>query len=352
MQTPHVSNPNHSSAFHQLWRITLDTNPEDCNLRCTMCEEHSPFSTFIEELYQKTGHRRRRMPFTTVQKVFEEASRLGVREIIPSTMGEPLLYKDFDQLLGMFSQYGIKCNLTTNGTFPKRSVVEWAALIVPVTSDIKISWNGATKATAEKVMLDLDFDQAVHNVREFVRIRDEYFNETGYYCRVTFQLTFMQNNMHELADMVKLAADLGVDRVKGHHLWAHFEQIQNLSFRNDAENIQQWNKYVEAAHQAAETHRRADGKKVLLEQITRLEPIEHQQVPYEYDCPFLGKELWVSPTGNISPCCAPDHLRQGLGDFGNINQSSLLEVLESPIYRELSQNYKNIPLCQTCNMRK
>ena len=27
------------------WRITFDTNPDDCNLHCIMCEDHSPFST-------------------------------------------------------------------------------------------------------------------------------------------------------------------------------------------------------------------------------------------------------------------------------------------------------------------
>jgi hypothetical protein len=26
------------------WRITFDTNPDTCNLRCIMCEEHSPHS--------------------------------------------------------------------------------------------------------------------------------------------------------------------------------------------------------------------------------------------------------------------------------------------------------------------
>jgi len=25
----------------ELWRVTIDTNPEDCNLKCIMCEEHS-----------------------------------------------------------------------------------------------------------------------------------------------------------------------------------------------------------------------------------------------------------------------------------------------------------------------
>ena len=80
-------------ANNKFWRITIDTNPEDCNLKCIMCEEHSPYSNFIEELYKETGVKRRRMPFDWVVDIFEQAHQLGVKEIIPSTMGEPLLYK-------------------------------------------------------------------------------------------------------------------------------------------------------------------------------------------------------------------------------------------------------------------
>lgn len=31
------------------WRITFDTNPDDCNLSCIMCEEHSIYSKSQEE---------------------------------------------------------------------------------------------------------------------------------------------------------------------------------------------------------------------------------------------------------------------------------------------------------------
>ena len=73
----------------------------------------------------------------------------------------------------------------------------------------KISWNGATAETSQKVMLKINFEEAVTRTwKEFIRIRDEHFAKTGYYCRVTFQLTFMQNNMHELADIVKLFHNL------------------------------------------------------------------------------------------------------------------------------------------------
>ncbi|WP_298393693.1 glycosyltransferase [Flavobacterium sp.] len=335
-----------------LWRVTIDTNPEDCNLKCIMCEEHSPYSNFIPTLFKETGVKRRRMDFETVKDIFRQSEQLGIKEIIPSTMGEPLLYKEFDKIFELSQKHNIKINLTTNGTFPKKSVLEWAKLIVPNTTDIKISWNGATKETSEKVMLGIDFDQAVSNVIEFIKYRDEYFKSTGYFCRVTFQLTFLENNMHELSDIIKLAAKLGVDRVKGHQLWAHFEEIKNLSMRASKENMAQWNNYVTQALDVQEKFRKPNGEKVILENIIPFQENEQTDVPEEYECPFLNKELWISATGTISPCCAPDNLRKSLGDFGTINNTSIKEVLESTNYKNLVENYKTIDLCKTCNMRK
>ncbi len=337
---------------HNLWRITLDTNPEDCNLKCIMCEEHSPYSDFIPTMYRETGVKRRRMSFEMVKDVFSQAKKLGVKEIIPSTMGEPLLYKDIEGIFELSEQLGIKINLTTNGTFPKYTVMEWAKRIIHNTTDVKISWNGATGEAAESVMLGLDFDRVLENVKMLVSERNKYFNKTGYYCRITFQLTFMQNNMHELADIIRLAAELGVDRVKGHHLWTHFEQIKELSMRANRQTIAHWNEYVNQAFVAQEKYRKPNGEMVILENIIPLHDIEVQEVPEDYKCPFLTKELWISATGNISPCCAPDNLRKSLGEFGNIATTTLEDVLKSPEYMDLVNNYKSRSLCKTCNMRK
>ena len=335
-----------------LWRLTIDTNPEDCNLKCLMCEEHSPYSDFIPKLFMETGIKRRRMKFETVEEIFYQAKGLGVKEIIPSTMGEPLLYKGIERIFELSERHGIKINLTTNGTFPKHPVEEWAKMIVPNTTDIKISWNGATAQTAEKIMIGLNFQQVIENVRSFVAFRNRHFGETGYYCKISFQLTFMQNNMQELADIIKLAAELDIDRVKGHQLWAHFDEIKNLSMKANSDNIVKWNEYVNQAYQAQESYRRPNGKMVILENIIPLHENDNIQVPENYECPFLGKELWISATGKISPCCAPDSLRKSLGDFGNIEDATIHDILNSTTYRELMRNYKAKPLCKTCNMRK
>lgn len=342
----------HRFASKNLWRITIDTNPEDCNLKCVMCEEHSPYSDFIPNLFKETGVKRRRMKFETVEQIFQQAEKLGVKEIIPSTMGEPLMYKGIEGIFELSQKHGIKINLTTNGTFPKLKVEQWANLIVPNTTDVKISWNGATKETAEKVMTGLNYNQVLEKVKEFVAFRNQIFTESGWYCRITFQLTFMQNNMHELADIVKLAAELGVDRVKGHQLWTHFEEIKSLSMKATKQSVANWNEYVKQAYEAQEKYRKPNGEKVILENIIPLHDNETKELPEDYECPFLSKELWISATGNVSPCCAPDNLRKSLGDFGNISTTTIEDVLQSSVYTELVSNYKTKPLCKTCNMRK
>ncbi len=334
-----------------IWRITLDTNPEDCNLKCIMCEEHSPYSNFIEELYRRTGKRRRRMPKEWIREIFIQAKALGVKEIIPSTMGEPLIYKHIELFFQYAKEFDILINLTTNGTFPRKSATEWAKIIVPVTSDTKISLNGATKETAEKIMTKLNFEKQIANVKAFIAVRNQHFQKTGFYSRVTFQLTFMTNNMHELPEIVKLAASLDVDRIKGHHLWAHFEEIKPLSFKYSLENIKRWNEIVEKTYEAAEKYRKPNGKKILLENIYPLQETEIKEVPEHYECPFLGRELWISAEGKISPCCAPDNLRQQLGDFGYFPQTSLIDVIRSKAYQSLMKNYKKYPVCKQCNMR-
>ena len=337
---------------HELWRITLDTNPEDCNLSCTMCEEHSPHSDFMEKLYRETGVKHRRMPGEWLEPIFEQAAKLGVREIIPSTMGEPLGYRYFEKIIDLCAGYGILRNLSTNGTFPGRTATGWARLIVPVTSDVKISWNGATAATAESIMKGIHFEKALQNVRDFVAIRNRHFEQSGHYCRLTFQLTFMENNMHELADIVGLAASLGVDRVKGHHLWAHFDEIKALSFRRNEAAAERWNGYVAHAIEAQREIAEQTGKTILLENIIPMDNGQSTGIPDGYECPFLGKELWISATGQYAPCCAPDEQRRSLGDFGNLQQCGIQEVIESETYEQLLTNYKQHSLCRTCTMRK
>ncbi len=333
------------------WRITFDTNPDSCNLRCIMCEEHSQYSP-LQVLRKKEGRSRRIMPFSMIERVIAEAAPKGLREIIPSTMGEPLLYEHFDDILGLCHRYGVKLNLTTNGTFPGRGAQKWAERIVPITADVKISWNGATKATQETIMLGTQWERVIDNVGDFIAIRDEHAASGGNRCRVSFQLTFLELNVDELADMVRLAVRLGVDRIKGHHLWAHFDEIEGESMRRNAESISRWNQAVLAAREAAAEKTLSNGKHILLENIFLLDAAATDDLAPGGPCPFLGQEAWISAVGRFDPCCAPDAQRRTLGEFGNLKDNEFMEIWSGETYRALTSTYQNRRLCLACNMRK
>lgn len=316
-----------------------------------MCEEHSPYSP-LQALRKKEGRPRRLMPLEMIERIIAEAAPHGLREVIPSTMGEPLLYEHFEGILDLCSHYNVKLNLTTNGTFPRIGATAWAKRIVPVTSDVKISWNGATKATHEAIMLGSRWEKVVENVRNFIAVRDAHAESGGNRCRVTFQLTFLEANVAELADMVRLAIELGVDRLKGHHLWAHFDEIKEQSMRRSPDAIERWNQAVLGAREAAAERPLPNGKHLLLENIFLLDPTATTDLAPGGACPFLGQEAWVSAVGRFDPCCAPDAQRRSLGEFGDLHKQGFMEIWNGEPYRELVATYRNRTLCLSCNMRK
>lgn len=333
------------------WRITFDTNPDTCNLHCVMCEEHSPHSP-LQIRRKEAGQPRRVMPIDLLRQVLADAAPNGLREVIPSTMGEPLLYDHFEEIVALCRHYDVKLNLTTNGTFPRLGARKWAELIVPIASDVKISWNGATAPTHEAVMLGARWETVLANARTFIAVRDAHAASGGNRCRVTFQLTFLEANVSELADMVRLAIDLGVDRVKGHHLWAHFDAIKDQSMRRSPESIRRWNDAVLAARAVATGSSLANGKQIILENIFLLDEMATEDLAPGGPCPFLGQEAWVSATGRFDPCCAPDAQRRTLGDFGNLLERRFMDVWRGEEYRQLVGTYRTRALCLGCNMRK
>lgn len=338
------------------WRITFDTNPDHCNYRCTMCEEHSPYST-LQATRRAKAMPKRVMPFALIERNVRALAGKGLREIIPSTMGEPLLYKDFGKIITMCEQTGVMLNLTTNGSFPKLGAREWAKRLTPITSDVKISWNGARKSTQQAIMQNADWDSMLANVKTFIAVRDAHAQAGGNRCRVTFQMTFMQTNSDELPEMVRLAASLGVDRVKGHHLWAHFAEIKEQDMRRDAQSVARWNAIVAEARRVAQACLLPNGERVILQNISEItaaqtDSAESTEPAADGQCPFLGKEAWVSAQGDFNPCCAPDAERQTLGDFGALHDTDLLDIWRSDQYQFLTQTYRSRAVCQKCNMRK
>ena len=330
------------------WRITFDTNPDDCNLLCIMCERYD-----ILRNQKNAEIKKRRMSPLLIEEVVKQGVQMGeLKEIIPSTMGEPLLYKYFDVFINLCKDYNLKLNLTTNGTFPRKNIEEWAHLLLPICSDIKISWNGFTKETDELIMQGKDHDLAKKNLMSLLRIRNDLIDDGIICSTITLQLTFLEQNYEEIPNIIRMAIDLGIERVKGHHIWAHNQQAEKWSMRLSEFSRKRWNEIILQVNNLMKKRRESNGKPIKLVNFHPLSNKKPDVLLENSICPFLGREVWVSAKGRFNPCCAPDILRQELGNFGNLKQNSLADIWNSEEYTILCENYEDNILCKNCNMRK
>ncbi|MFX1457769.1 MAG: radical SAM/SPASM domain-containing protein [Promethearchaeota archaeon] len=328
------------------WRITFDTNPDQCNLNCIMCEEHSKYNNSKDTT-------NRIMKFELIKKVIKNCISHGLKEVIPSTMGEPLLYKNFRELLKLIKMYALKLNLTTNGTFPILGAEKWGRLILPIASDVKISINGVTDKINESIMEGVESKKQIANLENFLEIRNQVRAQGINYPTVTIQATFMERNIMDLPDLLKFAIDMDVDRFKGHHLWVTHNQLAGEDLRRNKASIKRWNKTVEELEYIAENNRLKNRKKIRLDNIYKL-PFngKAKSILEDYICLFLGREAWIAWDGTFNVCCAPNDLRASFGYFGNINNYDFMDLWKSRAYLNLINNWGSYNVCKSCNMRR
>jgi radical SAM protein with 4Fe4S-binding SPASM domain len=191
----------------------------------------------------------------------------------------------------------------------------------------------------------------MEDLRTFIRIRNEHADEGGNYCSVTLQMTFMEMNLEQVPRVVELAIKEGVDRVKGHHLWAHFKEIKDEDMRRSKDSIERWNEIARECIGIADENPLPNGKLITLANIYELNPEHGGELHPAATCPFLGQEAWVNHEGRFDPCCSPDELRQTLGYFGNVQQRGILDIWQRSKYKSLLEHYLENDVCRNCNMR-
>lgn len=326
------------------WRLTLVTDPDDCNLACDMCEcgraRQAPAS----------GQAPRRMDPSLAAALLEEARGWPLREVIPSTMGEPLLWGGIEPLLDGCAAAGVRLNLTTNGTWPGRGARAWGLRLAPVASDVKVSWNGASAASAEAIMAGLDFAAAVDGLRAFGAARDEVADRTGHRCRLSLQVTAQAGNVDELPALVTLAASLGVDRVKVNQLQPRVPVLASRALLFSQAGRDRWNGAL-AAMQGAAALAAAEGRAVELQHGGPLAPLGAPPGP-PGPCPFLGREAWVLHDGTFAPCPHPAAWRGELGTFGSVAAAPLLAIWEGEALARFVAGHATNPVCTACPLRR
>jgi MoaA/NifB/PqqE/SkfB family radical SAM enzyme len=175
-----------------------------CNIRCVMCYHSLEATRRVKTVYLTPD-----AFAASASGVLPHAHRLSL-----SLGNEPLMSPHFAAILGIAARYAVpNVNFFTNGLLLNDETID--AIIERGVTQVCISVDGATPATYNAIRRDGDFHQLMGKVQRLIERRDAAGSPTP---RVRFDIVMMQRNIHEMADLVTLAARLGVQELCFRHV--------------------------------------------------------------------------------------------------------------------------------------
>ena len=291
-----------------------------CNLKCVMC----PVTVFADRWPARD------MSWETFERIAQAFER--VKWVHLQGWGEPLLHRRLFDMIERAKSAGCKVGFTTNGT---RLTPQTDARLLDLGLDLlAVSIAGASRGTHEAVRVGSDFAKLVENLRRLLRLRGERGNPRPK-VEVFFLMT--RTNLAELPRAVELAADLGADELVATNLdYVITSGLDELRAYSGSPPAQ-------ACRDALDEARAAARKTGI---AFRPYPLQFREMAVCDLNPL--KLLYFSADGAVSPCVytslagLPDVPRVFEGrplhtpavSFGNVNERSLMEIWESPAYRE------------------
>jgi MoaA/NifB/PqqE/SkfB family radical SAM enzyme len=192
-----------------------------------------------------------------------------------------------------------------------------------VMSILTVSIDGATKKTFESFRIGADFDVVIANVRAFNVCREQL--PPAERPKLQFNTILARRTIEELPRFIELAAELGVFRVVGTHLVVQYEPMRGESLDGYRELTNRC--LAEAQEKAAEL-----GVELIMPPpypASGEQPVAATDSRPEL-CYFLWKRTFISPHGEVGPCCL-----SGIHSNGPLNDHTFLEIWNGPLYREM-----------------
>lgn len=191
-----------------------------CNLNCVMCGRNA--ADFKSTVFDMDVFR----SFEPLMDVVEEVTLMG--------WGEPTIHPHFNEMLEIINNHSARKYFCTNGMNLKKiknAIFDYNVDVFAVSLD------GATDETNGRIRRGSKIDVIVEDLKDIIQIR----NERGLkYPWINFVFCAMRRNLHELPDLVRLAAEIGIDEVKvvyltvfeenllEESLWGHEQEVKEV----------------------------------------------------------------------------------------------------------------------------
>ena len=289
-----------------------------CNFRCIMCD--------LQGLPDRK--RGEDLTFEDFKTVFQ--SMEGVVQAKMNGTGENLLHKQIFDMLEIVAGADVWIQMSTNASLMHHRDAH--RRLIDLVGELQISIDGATRETFEAIRIGAQFDKVTENAR----LANEYAASKGGAPNTRSLTVLQRDNRHELADMVRLAADLGFKRQ------TFSVALIDSGNAGIAKVIEELRDYPPLTL--------TDGW-ALVELGERLGVevsfIDHHSLYTRKNiCPYPFDRTFVASTGRLAPCCKVNPMFCDLGDARDF-----AATWNGPVYREFRKAHidGNIPpVCQAC----
>jgi radical SAM protein with 4Fe4S-binding SPASM domain len=185
---------------------------------------------------------------------------------------------------------------------------------------ILISIDGTTQQTYEQYRIGGSLEKVLEGTKNLVKAKREMNSQTPH---IIFQFLVVKPNEHQIAEVQKLAEEIGVDEVK-------LKTAQVYEFENGNELIPSIDKY-------SRYKKESNGKYTIKNDL-----LNH--------CWKLWHSTVITWDGKIVPCCFDKDAQHQLGD---LNTKTFTQIWQSDLYKSFRsrvlKSRKEIDICTNCS---
>jgi len=242
-----------------------------CNISCVMCGRNAADfapTKFNAKWFEK---------FHSIMDKIEEVTLIG--------WGEPTVHPDFTDMLKTLDKYGVRKYFCTNGMLlhKLKDVVFKNKVDI-----IAVSIDGLEK-TNNRIRRGSNYSLIISSLKDITNIKRE---KKLSYPYINFVFAAMQSNITELADVVKLAADIGLEEVKVVYLTAFDEKFLPETLYDKMDMVKEhFNHAINVAERL--------NVKIKLPYLVGEDPAGDKA---HKDCTTLWRDFFLGSDGYVRPC--------------------------------------------------
>lgn len=301
----------------EIYPIEVEISPSGaCNHRCTFCA------------VDYIGYRPNYLKKDIILRDIKQMSSKGLKSVICSGEGEPLLNKNLPDIVNGIKSFGVDVAMSTNGALFTREKLEDCLSA--------FTWVRYSVASMEESSYDAiqrgkpgDLQRVKENLLAAVEVK----KAQGLHTTLGVQCLLMPENAAQLPLMAKTLREIGVDylTIKPYSQHLHSDHVWNIDYEEMLELEKELKSYETTSFS-------------IFFRANAMKKIHHEKC-YKvcYGLPFMTH---IDASGNVWPCIA--HIGTESFSYGNINENTFKEIWEGQRRKEVVEKLSKLDINRVC----